>query len=996
MPLFKSVIPVQFSGALDQKRPDKLSLPGNFLLLENCVRKKYSLVEKRFGHTSLSRDIFGTTNTISNGVRCDTFNGDLIMLDGQKAYSYSASRDTWVDKGDCVVADVELDSVIRNSSTQALSDFASRGGISVAVWEDSRGGSRYSVFDDETGNILVNDAVLHASATRPKVVALRNVFLIGYYNTDLVCRVIPRVTPTVISAATTIVATPDTASYWNLDFFQETYAVFAVSSGSGDLTVGYIDQNGIVSSPIANSLPTPVSIGTVDAEDFCSVIGDALHDRTWILYGASSEVYVLGVTSDLNVSAEETVAATDSRNATGVVTEDGNLTMFHEVSAVSAKNHYVNKSIWSWDNSVTPPAVESADATILKSVGLASRAFLDNDVAYVNVAHDSALQPTYFTVRHDGLVVTRILGNVGGGLSRDSSGTLASGLPRVQTNASGAYETLFQTANRLQIESGGTTLKSNRGLMRGELTFNVNPVGKTLGRNYHIAGGSLFAYDGVTVFEHGFYLFPEDITKAAGAGGSLAAGTYSFRVLYEWTDGQGQLHRSAPSITVSQAAASSDKVTLTVPTLRITNRDATSVKIVVYMAAIGLSTVYYRKSETANTTATDTVAIEVATAAVTTNEILYTTGGVYENIVPPACRAIHVHKNRLWAIGLETDELWYSKEWVVGEAVAFSDFLKMPIEATGGSCNAGASLDDKLIQFKDERIYSLVGEGPLDTGAQNDYGRPQLIAADVGTQLPNSIVETPIGLIFKSSKGFYQLARNLGIKYIGAAVENYNSLTVTSAILLADENEVRFTTSDGICLVYNYFFNQWSTFSNYQAVSACNALGTYVHLKSNGTVKKEVADQYNDDGARYSMAIETSWLSFASIMGFQRVYEMQLLGDFVSHHYTKVKVAYDFEDAYTDTKYFDTRTGLVSDNYYGADPTYGTSDFYGVLNDDATSVYQFRYGPPRQKCESIKLRIEDIDTIGSTGGGSVKLMAMTFEVGRKSGTNRLSPARSIG
>lgn len=995
MPLQHSLIPVQFSGGLDQKRAEKGVMPGSFLRLENCVRRKFSLVEKRFGLTALSTEVFGDNDDIAAGRHLAAFQSDVTLMDGSKFYSYSQENDKWISKGAAPTAQVTGASFIRNSDTQALADCASADGISVLAWEDSRGGVRYSVYDDTTGAALVYDTEIDASGLRPKVVALRDSFLIGYMvGVTLLVRTISRTDPTTLPAAQTIRgAAVDSTAYWDMDVYDETYAVYAVSLTTPALEVGYVDQHGVVGSVIGNALPAPVPFGTVAAEDFCSVVGDALNGKIWVLYGVSTTARVMGVTPDFVSADDHTMAAETARNATGVVrASDDALVVFYEIAAASVKNHYIKSAVYTYAPGATV-VEDTAPATLIKSVGLASKAFEVDGAQYFTAVHESSLQPTYFTVRQDGVLVTRILGGISGGLTRDSAHALASGLPRFTIAEDGRHVTALQIRNRLTIETGGVTLTANKGLNKVALSFAASTVvTRTLGLNMHIAGGSLLDYDGVSVFEHGFHVFPEDLTKAAAGGGSLAAGDYSFRVLYEWVDSKGQIHRSAPSITVTQTAALNDKITLTVPTLRLTNRTASTVKIVVYMAAVGLSSVYYRKSETANTTATDTVAIEVTSAVTTTNEILYTTGGVYENIAPPACTCTHVYKNRLWIGGLEIDEVWYSKEYISGEAVAFSDFFRMPMEAEGGSVTAFATLDSTLAIFKNTRIYLLNGEGPLDTGAQNDYGRPSLIAGDVGTSIPNSVVETPVGLIFKSDKGFYNLTRNYQSKYIGADVEDFNSYTVTGSVLLADDNEVRFFTEEGTCLVYNYFFNQWSTFDNHEAIAACNGLDTVLHLNSDGVVQQEVRDSYEDNGARYSMAIETSWFAFSGLQGFQRIYELALIGDQVSDHITRLKVAYDYETAYNETVYFDTRTGLVSDTY-GDDDLYGDSEVYGGTG---SSVYQFRFKPARQKCEAIKLRIEDLDTVGANGGGSVKLMALTFDIGRKSGIYRLPAHKSIG
>jgi len=159
-------------------------------------------------------------------------------------------------------------------------------------------------------------------------------------------------------------------------------------------------------------------------------------------------------------------------------------------------------------------------------------------------------------------------------------------------------------------------------------------------------------------------------------------------------------------------------------------------------------------------------------------------------------------------------------------------------------------------------------------------------------------------------------------------------------------------------------------------------------------VHKEVAGTYADNGVRYSMGIETNWLSFAGLQGFQRIYKTLLLGEFVSHHYTKVSIAYDFESAYNEVIYYNTQTGIYTGGLYGEEgDTYGDETPYGG---DSSDVYQFRLFPRRQKCQSMKLRIEDIDTIGDAAGGSFKLVSMACEVGRKRGANKLGTSKSIG
>ncbi len=293
--------------------------------------------------------------------------------------------------------------------------------------------------------------------------------------------------------------------------------------------------------------------------------------------------------------------------------------------------------------------------------------------------------------------------------------------------------------------------------------------------------------------------------------------------------------------------------------------------------------------------------------------------------------------------------------------------------------------------FKADRAFIVSGDGPVDTGAQNDLTLPQLISGDVGTSNPNSIVITPQGVMFQSKKGIYLLDRQLSMMYLGAPVEQFNGETVTSAIVIENQNEVRFTTQAGNALVYNYFFNQWSTFTNYAAESASLGLNSFLHLKSDGTVNMETPDSYEDNGGRIRMAIETGWFSFAGVQGYQRVYWVSVLGDFLSHCITSVKLAYNFENVYNQPRYFDTRTGLLQDSF--GDSIYGSED---PMAGHSSDVYQFRIKPRRQKCEALKVRLEDIDTITENGGASFNLTHMAFVVGLKPGSHRLRASKTIG
>ena len=264
-------------------------------------------------------------------------------------------------------------------------------------------------------------------------------------------------------------------------------------------------------------------------------------------------------------------------------------------------------------------------------------------------------------------------------------------------------------------------------------------------------------------------------------------------------------------------------------------------------------------------------------------------------------------------------------------------------------------MDDKLIIFKESEIYFVSGDGPNDLGTGGGFTEPQMLSNDLGCSNKKSIILTPNGLMFKSNKGFYLLDRALQLHYIGADVEKYNNLEITSSVSVDDKNQIRFTHKEGNALVYDYYFNQWSTFTNYDAEDAVNWQNKYTLIKGNGKICVEKSNTYTDDGVGYSLKITTGWMSFATVQGLQFIYKIMLLGDFKSAHDLLVKVAYDYVESFHND---DKKT------FQGKAP------------------YQYDVRLRKRKCEAIKLSIEDTSIIGE----SYNLSNISIEVGQKRGT----------
>ena len=472
----------------------------------------------------------------------------------------------------------------------------------------------------------------------------------------------------------------------------------------------------------------------------------------------------------------------------------------------------------------------------------------------------------------------------------------------------------------------------------------------------------------------------------------MSDGAYAYKVVFDWMDNQCQMHFSAPSVATTATVSGgggSGKVTLTIPTLRLTSKIVTCG---VYRTTASGS-IYYKVGTVSNSTTADTASYvdTLNDSSISSRELLYTTGGVVENIAPPCVTVLTSFMGRLFAVNAE-DRLTvhYSKTISQIEPVAFYDGFSFTLEPFGGGITRLFKLDEKLIIFKESRIYQITGEGPNNTGTQNDFSEPSLITTDAGCVEVDSVVLMPDGLMFKSNKGIYLLDRGLNLSYIGKEVETYNDSVISSAVLVTtpDTNEVRFTTTDNVCLVFDYLQKQWSTFTNYDANDALMALGDYLLLRSSGKVLAETVDNYRDENAPVKLLIETAWIKFNDLQGFARVWRAIVLGDYYSQHVLRCSVGFDYQEFYNEIHEFDYASADTLEAY-GDDTPYGD----GAYGGDSDGVFQFRMHLAQQKCQSIRFKFEDL--VSDIIDQSYSLTGLQLEVGLKAGVKKLSAARTV-
>jgi hypothetical protein len=332
-------------------------------------------------------------------------------------------------------------------------------------------------------------------------------------------------------------------------------------------------------------------------------------------------------------------------------------------------------------------------------------------------------------------------------------------------------------------------------------------------------------------------------------------------------DSVGNIHRSAPSFPIQGTIQNSGgNFTFNIPTLRLTNK--TNVQICLYRWSQSQPTPFFVGSVNNDTTVdyvaiTDTSGSSGTDSAISGNRTLYTWGGELENISAPACIAMSMFRSRLFVVSSEDqNQLFFSKQCIEGVPVEFADgfqmFIAPTISSSGptGTIQSLFPLDDKLVIFKQNAIYYIVGNGPDNTGQFDDFSDPIFITSAVGSNNLNSAVIIPDGVIFQSIKGIWILGRDLSTNYIGAPVEDYvTGHTVVSVASIPTMNQVRMTLENGNILVYDYFFKQWGVFilaNGALTQDSCIWNNLHTILDSNGNILQETPGTYLDGASLWA------------------------------------------------------------------------------------------------------------------------------------------------
>ena len=1097
----KAPLTFNFAQGLDLKSDPKQVPAGKFLSLVNSVFNKGGLLQKRNGFGAL------TLLPNSNATFLTTYNGNLTAI-SKSINALSTANNKWVTKGNIQPLQLNTKTLIRSNTNQSQADISiSSNGLICTAYTDqdptnlSSPQYKYVVALADTGQNVIEPTVIVPNSGvvsgAPRVFFTGHWFIIVFTTTAAGADHLEFIAINIANCdnITPAAQIDQYKAFPGLSFDgvvlgTKLFIAYNSTSGGQSIKIRYINNSLGVSSPttFAGYKATIMGMTLDNTNPTVPVIYASFYDSV------STNGFTLAINELLQtIMAPAQIITAENVINIAPVGQNGSCTTYYEII-----NAYGYDSAIPTDyiKSVSVPfltGVPTSPYVVARSVGLASKTFVIDGVQYFLAAYQSDVQPTYFLIdgtnstQESPVVVSKLAYQNGGGYLR-------TGLPNVIIDGNSAsipylFKDLVTAVNKnTNVPTGSQVdgIYSQDGINYATFTLGTEEFDSVeIASALHMSGGFLWMYDGYLPVEHNFFLYPDSVEITPhNSGGAMSAQKYFYQVIYEWTDNQGNAHRSAPSIPVEVDMSSSNSAftpptpitftgdgtqgqfivnpsslagleigqviedtttpgniqansyitsfnlgfefvlnlpltatftgdslqtsticsaTINIPTLRLTYKTANPVKAVIYRWSQAQQEYFQVTSidmPLLNDTTVDYVSFTdtAADSTILGNALLYTTGGVVEDIGAPASNIMTLWQTRLFLVDAEDRNLiWYSKQVIENTPVEMSDLFTIYVPPTiGASGSTGfitamGAMDDKLIIFKRDAINYISGTGPDNTGASNNFTDPIFVTSVTGCTNQQSIVNTPMGLLFQSDKGIWILDRSLSTNYIGAPVESLvEGANVLSAILIPGTNQVRFTLDTGITLMYDYYYQQWSSFQGIPGISSCIYNNLHTYLNSFGEVFQETPGQYLDGTTPTVMSFTTGWLNLAGFQGYQRLYEFALVGDYISPHTLDIRVAYDFRAPQKQSMVRPTNfTGK-----YGSDSLYGQTTPYGGPG----SLEQWRIHAKQQKCQVFQITLNEVydSQFGNLMGAGLTLSGINCEVGIKKAYRPYKGANSVG
>ena len=994
MAVQKQSVPIPL-GSLDTKTDPKTAPVGKLLVCENAYRQRTGEYRKKDG-TVLFTQNTNNAGTLPSMRTIGTLDNQLLTINETEFYSYSDSAPRWMklsnvtgtSRAEGNFASVDSDYITSGDINYVQSDAAHVGNYSfyaqsyLPISQTARSTIRLRqhVKDNSTGTVVLSNLLSGQSA---RVVAAGTKVFIAQINAGVISigvwdSAAPNVTPTYTTLASDFRASTGAGNYSEFDLCAQAGKIFVgYANDTNGVAVVTVDQVTLAfSSTLMGSTANTCSAVALYADGtniqvayaFAVAVPTVIHETR---SNAMAVVNIANtVMSNTSIFFGLTLVVVNSQITIFAASQDENgvnLQQVYIASRLTNGSSIVSGVVKYWGFCLTTKAFALFGKPY---VGVKKTLNQEKGDFLVSSANEP---PVRIQVGSATLNMPQILSSVQVG-----SGLSEIGLTEVQIKFASMYDTVQKTIQTVTTPS----IVRNAGVVLNTVTYNKNIRINQFSGMAFVSGACPGFYDGAVFVENGFSTAPY-ITSVQAAGGNLTTtGTYNYAAIYTYVDANGLKYRSAPSnVSNVVLTGANQSVTVTYYNLCLTAKVNASIEIYRTANAGTTYNLVFKSAMQAVVNNSFTDGLSDASAA--KNEVFYFPGLVSNDPVP-AYKYQTVFKNRLVVAGCEIpNRVYFSKQKIAGDGINFNYTFAFDVDSKTSGITGLATLDDKLIIFKETEIFAVLGEGPTDAGTQNSFSLAEKLPFPMGCRNDRSIVVTETGVMFQTDKGMWIIDRGLNINYIGAPVEYFNPNVIVSAFSVPYNNQIRFMTTGNECLIYDTLFQEWYIYLTANARSGCVWKTQPTWLDTFDGIKREVPGTVTDPNAPIITRFVFSFLQFGNVQGFQRVFRILVLGEKRGDHTIRARLAYDMETIWSQTN------SLVIDSAFGNNLV--DASYYN--NGGQVGPYQIEICPTRQRCESLQLELTD-QFPGSASLGFT-LSGLTAEVGILPGSHRLASTKRL-
>lgn len=962
-------VTIRFDGSLETRGDVRLGAPPDFDLLRDAQFEDVGGLQTRppFGSVMGSGSIFGG-GTLASCRKLAVVNGELCLFTSDSLYSWNAQLSAWVLRGTHLAVSVDEAPRFGTAGDQIDGDRAELSGTVVCVWTE--GTQVYAAaFDKVTKSVLVSPTAVSTAIGRPRLVALATkiLFFVEASTTLLTVRAIDPAAPgtAIAGAGTTVLATN-----FNLNYD-------VARAGTQDLVVGACERQTTSSYEAFTVTPGLVVTNstkarTCDGPIAVSAIPDGTKTQIVRRNGTDIQGDLLTTSSLADVFTGQAIGTTDNLAPVQIAAahrsvQNGGAFRCYVFWTYPINIFLTPRTRSNWVDTANSLGTQALFAEVLT---VASRAFDYAGSVYLWLAFGEAttfsgsgsgsfrnvqLQNTYFLYRDDGLLSNaKCVATHGGGAA-----STAGRLPAVSlTSGSSAFAWCATERRRFDAGGEGHVDFAARAPVDVTFTFDSNDARRStqLGAALYVSGGEILAYDGVRLVEVGFHIYPWTFVAANAAGGSIDAGTYTYKVTWRYRYATGEGERSTTA-TTAEVTVSTGRVAFTfiqplVPTHKLVVPPAAEMWRTQSTAGEGAPFFLVSSNNPTSLTnpnrylpndptaaALPTFNDDLADASIDGNETNPENDSILEALAPPAAAIIVPTETRLLLAGIagEPDAWWYSRERGDGEIASFHDELRVEVPPVGGAIAALWADDQFVYVGRETAIYAYAGPGKTNGDEGQNFTLVRTISRDVGVVSQEAHAPTPVGRLLKSSKGWYILDGGGNLRYVGGAVSDFDTDTVVAVHTITAKHQVRILTTSRL-LVWDYRGliaatspgpGRWSEWTVTGGLDAVLYNGVYTILTTTGP-KQESA---SFTGLTYGLDAQLAWIKPADLMGAVAVRAIQALGEYRSAFLLRMRIAYNYDET------------VVDDVVWNPSPT------------TVGGPLQMVHGPKRRQCEAIRVRL---------------------------------------